>query len=68
MQWQLLSQHYVTSEYQDLNVSLLEVVVSSQQQLALVLVSGLVSIKTMLCLLSRLPQVETLGSPMWEWI
>ncbi len=47
MQWHLLSQHFVSLEPINLRISVLEVVLSQELQLAQVLVSGLVSYKTM---------------------
>ncbi len=47
MQWHLLNQHYVSLEFPNLNVSMLEEVVSSEQQLVQLLVSATVSHRTM---------------------
>jgi len=47
MQWHLLNQHYVNLDSKNSKISVLEEVVSSEQQLASVLVSGTVSQKTM---------------------
>ncbi len=48
MQWQLLNQLYVNLDYRNLGVSVLEEVVSSEAQLVQLLVSGMVSQKTMI--------------------
>jgi len=47
MKWHLLNQLYVNSDTKSLEMSVLEEVVSSEQQLVLLLVSGSVSQKTM---------------------
>ncbi len=47
MQWLLLNQHYVSLHPIDLEISVLEEVVSSEQQLVSVLVSGHISLETM---------------------
>ncbi len=47
MLWLLLNQHYVSLGFKNLEISVLEEVVSSEAQLVQVLVSGLVSLETM---------------------
>ncbi len=47
MQWHLLNQHYVNLDYPSYAVSILEELVSSEQQLVQLLVSGMVSRQTM---------------------
>ncbi len=47
MKWLLLNQHYVNSDSINSKISVLEEVVSSGAQLVLLLVSGLVSSRTM---------------------
>ncbi len=47
MQWLLLNQHFVNMECKSLGISVLEEVLSSEQQLVLLLVSGMVSTRTM---------------------
>ncbi len=47
MQWLLLNQHFVNSECINFVASVLEEVVSSEAQLVQLLVSGMVSLKTM---------------------
>ncbi len=47
MKWHLLNQHYVSLEFPSLEISVLEEVVSSEQQLVQLLVSGTVSRQTM---------------------
>ncbi len=47
MIWLLLNQHYVNLDYTNSRISVLEEVVSSDLQLVQVLVSGMVSSKTM---------------------
>jgi len=48
MKWLLLNQHYVNLEFLNCRMSVLEEVVSSEQQLVQLLVSGLVSHQTMI--------------------
>jgi len=48
MKWHLLNQHCVSTDYTNYRISVLEEVVSSEQQLAQVLVSGKVSLGTMM--------------------
>ncbi len=47
MQWHLLNQLSVNSDYRRCVISVLEEVVSSEEQLVLLLVSGMVSHRTM---------------------
>ncbi len=47
MKWHLLNQHFVSMESNDSRISVLEEVVSSDQLLVQVLVSGMVSPRTM---------------------
>jgi len=48
MKWHLLNQHCVSMDYTNFAISVLEEVVSSEQQLVQVLVSGKVSLGTMI--------------------
>ncbi len=48
MNWLLLNQFYVNTDYTNSKISVLEEVVSSEQQLVQVLASGTVSLKTMM--------------------
>ncbi len=48
MQWHLLNQFYVSMDYGNYKISVLEEVASSAQQLVQVLVSGRISSKTMM--------------------
>ncbi len=68
MQWHLLNQLYVHLGYEDYHVSLLEEVVSSEQQLAQVLVSGTVSTRTIFSRLCQSHPVETSANPNLEWV
>jgi len=47
MKWHLLNQHYVNMDFRNFEISVLEEVVSSEQQLVQLLVSGTVSPRTM---------------------
>ncbi len=47
MQWLLLNQHFVSLDSENFRISVLEEVVSSELQLVRLLVSGMVSQKTM---------------------
>ncbi len=47
MKWHLLNQHYVSLDYKNSGMCVLEEVVSSEVQLVVLLVSGTVSSKTM---------------------
>ncbi len=51
MDWHLLNQHCVNLDSENFEISVLEEVVSSEQQLVQVLVSGVISSKTMTSLL-----------------
>jgi len=48
MQWLLLNQHYANMDTKNLGISVLEEVVSSEVQLVQVLVSGRISLETMI--------------------
>ncbi len=48
MDWHLLNQHYVSLDSESYRISVLEEVLSSDLQLVQVLVSGMVSLKTMI--------------------
>ncbi len=48
MQWHLLNQFYVSMDYGNSKISVLEEVVSSDPSLVQVLVSGVISSKTMM--------------------
>ncbi len=65
MEWRLLNQHCVTLESEDYNVVVLEELISSDLQLAQLLVSGMVSMKTMLCLLSRENHLTSIKNHRW---
>ncbi len=47
MNWHLLNQHYVSLDFKNYEISVLEEVISSELQLVLLLVSGTVSFETM---------------------
>ncbi len=47
MQWQLLNQFYVSTDYRNSEICVLEEVISSALQLVALLVSGTVSSRTM---------------------
>ncbi len=66
MEWQLLNQHCVTLESEDYNVVVLEELISSDLQLAQLLVSGMVSMKTMQCLSSRGTLLTSTKNPRLE--
>ena len=53
MKWHLLNQHFVSLEPTNSVISVLEELVSSEQQLVLLLVSGMVSPRTMTSALAQ---------------
>ncbi len=65
MKWQLLNQHCVILESEGYNVAVLEDLISSDMQLASLLVSGMVSMKTMQCLLYREAQQTCIKNHRW---